>query len=195
MTYGLRLTAYATALTATLSLGAVRLYAQESAPPPKPAAEPAGTSQSPATTPAQIPAFPTQEELERVKQGLARPEFKIDDSKLRFYVEVVGKFPTWVDIAKGYDLLNGPTKRGNPMTHAEYLGLVTPRDMISSAGIKPIESLQFALVNWAGQALIKKAIKEFSQARDERELREIRERIDKELAILTGATPVVIKKQ
>jgi hypothetical protein len=191
MTYGLRLAAYGTALT--LALGAVPVYAQESAPPPKPAAESAAP-QLPTAAPGQLPAFPTQEELERIKQGLARPEFKIDDSKLRFYVEVVGRFPTWVDIAKGYDLLNGPTKRGNPMTHAEYLGLVTPRDMVSSAGIKPIESLQFALVNWAGQALIKKAIKEFSQARDERELREIRERIDKELAILTGATPVMIKK-
>lgn len=192
MAYGLRVAAYGTALT--LALGAVPLYAQESTPPPKPAAESAGTPQITATTTTQIPAFPTPEELERIKQGLARPEFKIDDSKLRFYVEVVGKFPTWVDIAKGYDLLNGPTKRGNPMTHAEYLGLVTPRDMVSSAGIKPAEVLQFALVNWAGQALIKKAIKEFSQARDERELREIRERIDKELAILTGATPVVVKK-
>jgi len=192
MTYGLRLTASGTALA--LALGAGPLYAQESAPPPKPAAESSAAPQLPTAAPGQLPAFPTQEELERIKQGLARPEFKIDDSKLRFYVEVVGRFPTWVDIAKGYDLLNGPTKRGNPMTHAEYLGLVTPRDMVSSAGIKPIESLQFALVNWAGQALIKKAIKEFSQARDERELREIRERIDKELAILTGATPVVIKK-
>src|SRR5262245_48705674 len=177
MAHGSRLTAFGMALT--IALGVAPLYAQESAPPPaKPPAESqAAAPQTPASAPAQTPAFPTAEEVERVKQGLARPEFKIDDSKLRFYVEVVGKFPTWVDIAKGYDLMNGPTKRGNPMTHAEFLGLVTPRDMVSTAGIKPIESLQFALVNWAGQALIKKAIQEFSKARDERELREIRERI------------------
>ena len=191
MAHGLRLTAYATALTAMLVFGAAPLYAQEATRPAKPgesAASPPVTPQTP------VPPLLTQEELERIKLGLSRPEFKVDDSKLRFYIEVVGKYPTWVDIAKGYDLLNGPTKRGNPMTHAEYLGLVTPRDMVSTAGIKPIESLQFALVNWAGQALIKKAIQEFSRARDERELREIRERIEKELAILTGATPVVVKK-
>ena len=192
MAHGLRLTAYATVLTATLACGAAPLYAQESTPPPRPG-EPAAASQ-PARPQTPVPPLLTQEELERIKLGLSRPEFKVDDSKLRFYIEVVGKYPTWVDIAKGYDLLNGPTKRGNPMTHAEYLGLVTPRDMVSTAGIKPIESLQFALVNWAGQALIKKAIQEFSRARDERELREIRERIEKELAILTGATPVVVKK-
>ena len=192
MAYGFRLRAYATALAATLAIGATPLYAQESAPPPRPgessAASPPGTPQQPA------PFLITQEELERIKLGLSRPEFKVDDSKLRFYVEVVGKFPTWVDIAKGYDLINGPTRRGNPMTHAEYLGMATPRDMVSSAGIKPVEILQFALVNWAGQALIKKAVQEFSRARDERELREIRERIDKELAILTGAAPLVVKK-
>ena len=193
MAHGLRLSACATALTATLALGAAPLYAQEPPPPPKPAE----SSAAPQTNTAQqtpAPALLTEEELERIKLGLSRPEFKIDDSKLRFYVEVIGKFPTWVEIAKGYDLINGPTKRGNPMTHAEYLSLATPRDMISSAGIKPVEVLQFALVNWAGQALIKKAVQEFSRARDERELREIRERIDKELAILTGAAPVVVKK-
>ena len=191
MAYGFRLRAYATALAATLTFGAAPLYAQESTPPPRPAESSAATAPN---TPQQPAPLISQEELERIKLGLSRPEFKVDDSKLRFYVEVVGRFPTWVDIAKGYDLLNGPTKRGNPMTHAEYLGLATPRDMVSSAGIKPVEILQFALVNWAGQALIKKAVQEFSHARDERELREIRERIDKELALLTGATPVVVKK-
>ena len=193
MAHGLRLTAYATALTAMIALGAAPLYAQETAPPPR-RTEPTAAPQPnpPQQTPA--PALLTPEELERIKLGLLRPEFKVDDSKLRFYVEVVGRFPSWVEIAKGYDLINGPTKRGNPMTHAEYLGLVTPRDLIGSGGIKPVEILQFALVNWAGQALIKKAVQEFSQARDERELREIRERIDRELAILTGATPVVVKK-
>ena len=192
MASGFGHTAYATLLTATLALGAAPLYAQEVPPPSRPG-EPAAT---PPPTPPQTvaPLLLTQEELERIKLGLSRPEFKIDDSKLRFYIEVVGKLPTWVEIAKGSDLINGPTKRGNPMTHAEYLSLTTPRDMVSSAGIKPVEVLQFALVNWAGQALIKKAVQEFSRARDERELREIRERIDKELAILTGATPVVIKK-
>ena len=175
-------------VTATLLVGLSPALAgaqtQQSTPPP---------AQEQTQPP---PANPlSSASIERIQSAVNKPaRLVIDEGKLRIYVEIIAKWPTFAEMAKGYDLKNGPTPRGNPMTHAEYLSLATPRDMISSAGIKPVEVLQFALVNWAGQALIKKAVQEFSRARDERELREIRERIDRELAILTGAAPVVVKK-
>ena len=72
------------------------------------------------------------------------------------------------------------------MTHNEFLGMVTPREMYSTAGIRPTEMLQSAIVNWLGHALIKKGWKELSEARSEREINEIRARIDRELAALRG---------
>jgi hypothetical protein len=65
--------------------------------------------------------------------------------------------------------------------------MVTPRDLYSSAGIKPTEMLQMAVTNWLGQTLIKNAIEEMLKARTERERDEIRARIDRELAALRDA--------
>jgi hypothetical protein len=83
--------------------------------------------------------------------------------------------------------MNGPTPRGNPMTHAEFLNMVTPREMYSSAGIKPTEILQMALVNWVGKALISKGLAEIANAKSQREIEEIRARIDRELAALRAS--------
>jgi hypothetical protein len=126
-------------------------------------------------------------DLGRLKNALEKPALvRIDPQQLRYYMRVLGKQTTFAEFAKGYDWKNGPTKGGNPMTHQEVRAMVTPKYMYSAAGIKPIEMLQFALTNWAGQALIKKALNDISNARDEREIREIRARIDRELAALKG---------
>jgi hypothetical protein len=83
--------------------------------------------------------------------------------------------------------MNGPTgKGGNPMSHAEFLGLVTPRNMYGSGGIQAGEVLTMALVNYFGQKIIKKGLEEMREARDAREIAEIRARIDRELAALRG---------
>jgi hypothetical protein len=141
---------------------------------------------APATPPATDPQAPPQD-LSRIRQALStEPILKLDDERLRFYLQIIAKQPKFADFVKGYDLMNGPTRRGNPMTHQEFLNMVTPREMISSAGIKPIEMLQFAITNWLGQALIKKALTDLGNARSEREINEIRARIDRELAALTG---------
>jgi hypothetical protein len=66
--------------------------------------------------------------------------------------------------------------------------MVTPKEMYSTAGISPGLQVQWALTNWVGQALIKKALEELKQARDENQVREIRERIERELDALTGAS-------
>lgn len=127
------------------------------------------------------------QDLDRIKAALARPNTLIlTDSQVRFYVEVVEKWPSVEEMFRGVDLINGPTKRGAPMTHAEYLGMVTPKEMYGSAGIKPGELLQFAVTNWFGQMLVRKALEEIRNARDANEIQKIRDRIDRELAALIG---------
>jgi len=153
---------------------------QATSSPPPPSADQSGQT---ATAPVVPPG-----ELSRIKRALSRPPFIVlDDEGFRFYVEIVAKQPTFAEYSKGYDFLNGPTKRGNPMTHQEFLKMVTPRDFYSSAGIKPTEMLQMAVTNWLGQTLIKQAIEEMLRARTERERDEIRARIDRELAALMAA--------
>jgi hypothetical protein len=147
-------------------------------------------AQAPPSTPAasQTPevAVPiTSSDLNRIRQALdGSPAFKIDDSQLRYYVEILAKQRTFAEYVKGYDLKNGPTKGGNPMTHQEFLNLVTPREFYSSGGITAMETLQFALTNWLGQTLVKKAIEDLQNAKTEREVDDIRARINRELEAL-----------
>jgi hypothetical protein len=164
--------------------------------PPAAAAQSQGTSTAPPPTPrtngsaaAGQPAagdLPAQN-LDRIKKGLRREKkLTLDENQLRFYVQVLAKLPSIEELIGDYDLMNGPTRGGAPMTHSEYLAMVTPREMYGSAGIKPAELLQFALVNWLGQAFVKKIVQDLQNARTEREIREIRDRIDRELAALKG---------
>jgi hypothetical protein len=149
----------------------------------------ASSSTPQSTQPSNPPATAAQAaaDLERVKAQLNRaPVLKLDDNQLRFYVEVIGKQPSIADVIGSYDLINGPTKRGAPMTHQEFLNMVTPQEFYGSQGIKSYELLQFALTNWLGQQLIKKAIEDIRIANSEREVEEIRARINRELAALKG---------
>jgi hypothetical protein len=129
-------------------------------------------------------------DIDRIRKALAsEPTIKIDDSQLRYYVNIVAKQRTFADYVKGYDLVNGPTRGGNPMTHREFLDLVTPKELHSSGGITAYELLQFSFTNWLGQMLARKAVDEVRSARDTRDLDEIRARIDRELAALPRSKP------
>jgi hypothetical protein len=138
--------------------------------------------------PAQAPAPKSPDDLDRIKAALKRPNTLIlTDTQVRFYVEIRAKFPSVEDMFRGVDVLHGPRAGGPAFTHAEYLSMVTPRDMIaSSGGIKPTEVLQFAVTNWLGQMLVRKALEEISNAKSEAEVQEIRDRISRELAALTA---------
>lgn len=125
--------------------------------------------------------------LDRIREAVSKPpEIKITDGQLRIYVEVIAKWPRFDQLVKGYDLMHGPVARGNPMSHAEFLNMVTPRELHSSGGIKPTEILTMALVNWAGKAVISKGLEAIGNAKSQREIDEIRARIDRELAALRG---------
>ncbi len=152
------------------------------APPASPVPAPAPSTSAPAPD-VTVPV--TSAQLDRIKKALGdEPALRLDDDQLRFYVEILAKKPSFAEFIKGYDFKNGPTRRGNPMTHQEFLSMVTPREFNSSGGITAMETLQFAVTNWLGQALVKRAIKEMAQAKTEREIQEIRDRIERELAAL-----------
>jgi hypothetical protein len=125
--------------------------------------------------------------LDRIREAVTRPPaLIIDDGRLKIYVEVIANWPNFAEMVKGYDLMHGPTKRGGPMSHQEFLNMVTPKEMHSSVGIRPTEILQAAIVGALGQAIIKRGLEAIRQARDEREIQEIRAQIDRELAALRG---------
>jgi hypothetical protein len=127
-----------------------------------------------------------------IRSALSQPRLaNLNDDQLRFYVHVTAKQPrfSFADYAKGYDFIHGPTKGGNPMSHAEFLNMITPKELHSSAGITPLETLQGAIVNWLGQKLIKNALDAIKNARSEGEIQDIQDRIDRELAALNASTP------
>jgi hypothetical protein len=174
-----RISIVATGLLALVLLVPTVAGAQPAASDPGPAA----AAQDPVTPPQISPA-----QIERIQRALNQPPgLKLTDQQLRFYLEIVARQPTFADYARGYDFLNGPTRRGNPMSHQEFVRMVTPKEMYSSAGITATEQLQLALTNYVGQSLIRKALEELRQARDAQQIEAIRERIDRELDALTGA--------
>jgi hypothetical protein len=130
----------------------------------------------------------TARQLASIQRSLNQPStLKLDERQIRFYLEIIARQPTFAEYSKGYDFINGPTKRGNPMSHQEFLAMVTPKEMYSSGGITATEQLQMALTNWVGQTLIRRALEELKSAKSDREVLEIRERIDRELEALTGS--------
>lgn len=157
-------------LAGALALGSVHLTAQGTPTPAPPGATGSAVSEA---------------DLSRIRKALQTPAtLNLDENQLRYYVRILAQRPNFLDFMKGYDFKNGPTRRGNPMTHQEFLAMVTPKEMNSSGGITAMETLQFAFTNWLGQSLVKKAIEDLRNAKSEREIQEIRDRIDRELAAL-----------
>jgi len=131
---------------------------------------------------------PPAEQLAQIKAALGRPPLvNLDERQLQFYVEIVAKQPRFADYIKGYDFIHGATKGGNPMSHQEFLAMVTPKELYSSAGITATEQLQGAVTNWVAQKLIARALEDIKNAHSDKEVEEIRQRIDRELAALNAS--------
>ena len=126
-------------------------------------------------------------DLKRIKHAIEAPvRLRIDDGRVRFYAEAVAHAPiSFQSLSVNFDLFNGPVP-GAGMTHSEFLSLVTPKELYGSGGIKPLEMLEWGIVNYAGQWAIRKLYKELSETIDERKKEAIRKQIDKELAALRG---------
>jgi hypothetical protein len=166
---------------------------QRTAPPP---AQGTTTSQSSGTQagstaqagqPPDQPAVQLpQSQLDQIKRAVLRDtRLQLRGDPLRFYLTVEAKLPSVKEMLGSYDLKYGPVANA-PMRHSEYLGMMTPRELYGSGGIRAYELLQGAIVNALGQWLVRKAVNEIREARNEREVQEIKERIDRELAALRG---------
>lgn len=144
------------------------------------------TAQAPPGAPQPAPpVLPV--DLKRIRGGLQKPaRIRIDDGRIRFYTETVARSgPTFKELSVNFDLRNGPVP-GAGMTHSEFLTMVTPKNLYGSGGIKPLETLEWGLVNHLGWWAIRKLYKELSETIDERRKDEIRKQIDRELAALRG---------
>lgn len=145
----------------------------------------AGSSTTPPQTPVQAPSVPPN--VDRIRDRVnTPPTLVITDGQLRIYVEVIGNWPTFYEYTKGTDFLKGPAGSRGAITHNELLGGLTPKELYGSGGISAGELLQGAVVNWLGQMIIKKGLKEISEARNSDEIAKIRARIDRELEALKG---------
>jgi hypothetical protein len=182
----------ATGLIFALLAGPVGAQTQTPPPATGQQTESSQTASTPATSAI------SKETLARIREALGRESsFRIEDGQLRIYVEVVGHWPTFAEYSRGYDFVNGPTGggfgKGNPLSHAEFVSMSTPRDLFSSAGIRPGEVLMMAAVGAVGQWALAKAIDKWSTSRREKELRDIRALIDAELAALAKANGAIKK--
>ena len=133
--------------------------------------------------PTQAPDVP--QNVDRIRDRVnTPPTLIITDGQLRIYVEVIAKWPTFYEYTKGTDFLKGPAGGRGAITHNEMMGSLTPKELYGSGGISAGELLQGAVVNWLGQLVIKKGLKEISEARSSDEIAKIRARIDRELEAL-----------
>jgi hypothetical protein len=189
----------ATVLAITLTPSA---WAQSVAPAPQAAESPlsgAPVVSVPPTAQAPAASHPPSADLspqlpvdiQRIKQEAERqPAVKLDEQQLRYYVLILAKAPkfSFSNVVGDYDLMNGPTKGGAPMTHSEFLAMVTPKELNELFGATSGSSFamfQAAVMNAAGQSLIKKAVQELRNAHNDREIAAIRQRIDSELLSLS----------
>jgi hypothetical protein len=180
------------ALLLALLAGAAPVYAgpiQQNAPPQTGSgtAQSGSTQQPPPATPPEQPVVQLpQSQLDQIKAAvLKETNLQLRSDPLTFRMTIEARIPSVAEMLGNYDLKFGPVPNA-PMRHAEYLNMVTPQELYGSGGIRAYELLQGAIVNWLGKALIRKAIDELRDARTEREVQEIRARIERELAALRG---------
>ena len=161
-----------------------------SAQTPSPASPPAPSE--PTTSRSTLrQTLPLPVDIPRIEREVGRePIIKIDESRIRYYVLIVGKpSPKWEEIVGSYDLMNGPTRGGAAMTYKEFMNMVTPQELNELFNATSRDSLalaQAAIMNAVGQTMIKKAVQALRGARSENEVRQIRQQIDRELNALSG---------
>jgi hypothetical protein len=89
-----------------------------------------------------------------------------------------------------FDLFNGPVPHSG-MTHQEFVQSTRPKNLFSSAGFTPGDVLRWGALGYVeskGIELLRKGIQEISEAKTEAERKQIRARIERELAALRGET-------
>lgn len=146
----------------------------------------AAASQDQGATPPPTRAPMSSAELDRIRRALEQePILDLTQERLRFYASVVAQpFSPEKILGDKYDLIYGPTAGGAPMTHREFLDMVTPKELYSAAGIRPTDALQMAITGLVGQVMLQRAFESATDAWRARQIRELNARIDAELAAL-----------
>jgi hypothetical protein len=173
---------------------AVARPAGAQAPRPDPQTAPPTQTATPgqATPPSQTttaetttqPALPV--DVDKIRTALSRPQslqINNQNQNLRFYLEIHPAPVTFMSWVGNFDLMKGPVP-GSAISGVDLANMMTPREMYSSAGITATDMLQFAATNFAAQSLIRRAVTEIRNAKDQKQVAEIQAKIDHELAVL-----------
>jgi hypothetical protein len=150
--------------------------AQEAQPPAAASAE----GPQPAVNPEALPV-----NVDRIQRLLSRPKVIDTETRAVFRIEVFGRSPTIEEIL-GPDFLKGPAMAG-PMTHQEFLNMVTPKDVQGYAAFDNKQGMIVAATSFALQWALRQAVQKYEDARTARAKEEARKEVDEALAALRKA--------
>jgi hypothetical protein len=167
-------------LSCALLLGGLpsAAVAQEGQPP----AAPQGSA--PANAAADPDSLPV--DIDRIQRVLSRPRaINTEGTRPVYRIEVFGRKPTIAEIL-GPDFLKGPTMAG-PMTHQEFLNMVTPKDVQGYAAFDNKQGMIVAATSFALQWALRQAIQKLEDAKTARQEEAARKEVDEALEALRKA--------
>jgi len=165
---------------------------QQSAPPTTAAPSTPTAAQPQPADKASEPDADLPVSIDRIKDRLSRPPaIRVEENRVVFRVEVLGRQKLTIEEILGPDYLKGPTPAvAGGMTHQEFLDLVTPQDVQGYAPFNNREAVTVAATSFAAafalQAL-QKAIHKFQEAKQEREREAAKKEVQDALAELEKA--------
>ena len=125
-------------------------------------------------------------DIDKIQRALAKPPaIKLETERSVFRIEIFGRRPTIEDIL-GRDFLKGPTPAG-PMTHQEFLNLVTPQDVQGYAAFSNKEGMVVAATSLALKWALQKAIQKYNDAKEDRAREAAKKEVEEALAELRRA--------
>ena len=145
-----------------------------------------GTSGESSTTTTQVDPEALPVNLDRIQRLLSRPQvINPEGTRQVFRIEVFGRKPTIAEIL-GPDYLKGPAMAG-PMTHQEFLNLVTPKDVQGYAAFDNKQGMIVAATSFALQWALRQAIQKLDDAKTDRQKEAARREVDEALTALRKA--------
>lgn len=124
--------------------------------------------------------------VDRIQKAVSKPPaIELTENRQVFRVEVFGAKPTIEDIL-GPDFLKGPVPY-SPMTHQEFLNMVTPKDVQGYAAFTNGQGMVVAATSIALQWTLQKAIDKYREARTERARESARREVQEALDALRKA--------
>ena len=143
-----------------------------------------GNGSPPADAPLEPDELPV--DLDRIQRALSRPPaINPQSGRAVFRIEVFGRKPTIAEIL-GPDYLRGPAMAG-PMTHQEFLGMVTPKDVQGYAAFDNKQGMIVAATSFALNWALRQALQKLDDARTQRQKEAARKEVDDALAALRKA--------